>query len=158
MSRIEQALEKLGLSLPSPAAPAAAYVPFTKLDLGHSHLVFISGQVPLGPKGLEYRGKAGLDFDVAQASLAARLCALNVLAQLKAACAGDLDRAQKCLRLGGFINAVPDFEDHSKVVNGASELILNVMGDDGRHARTSVGVVSLPFNVAVEIEATFEIS
>lgn len=158
MSRIEQALQKLGLSLPLPAAPAATYVPFTKLDLGHGHLVFISGQVPVGSEGLEYRGKVGRDFDVAGAKLAAQLCALNVLAQLKDACTGDLDKVRKCLRLGGFINAVPEFEDHSKVVNGASELILNVMGDDGRHARTSVGVASLPFNVAVEVEATFEIS
>ncbi len=150
---IEATLSQLGLALPPAAKPVANYVPYVITG----NLVFISGQITAGPNGFEYIGKIGEDFDVETGKKAARLCVLNVLAQLKAACDGDLDRVTRCVRLGGFINAVPQFKDHASIVNGASDLIADVFGERGRHARTSIGVASLPFGVAVEIEALFEI-
>src|SRR5262245_34372192 len=151
---IENKLSELGLVLPPTVKPVANYVPYVVTG----PLVFISGQVTMGTNGIEYVGKVGAEYDVETGQKAARLCALNVLAQLKAACDGNLDRVRRCVRLGGFINSTPDFKDHSLIVNGASDLIAAVFGERGRHARTSIGVASLPFGVAVEVEALFEIA
>ena len=151
--RIDARLKELDITLPVPPAPVASYVPFVVTG----NLVFVSGQVTVGPAGLEYVGIVGQDFDVAGGQAAARLCAVNILAQLKAACAGDLDRVVRCVKLTGFVNAVPGFTQHPEVINGASDLIAAVLGEAGRHARAAVGAGSLPRNVAVEVEAIFEI-
>ncbi len=149
---IETKLQELGLELPSAAAPAANYVPF---QLSGQQL-FISGQLPLISGGPEYKGKLGADVDVETAEQAAKACALNILAQAKAAL-GDLDRIQQILRLGGFVNCTPDFTDHPEVINGASNFLVEVLGDKGRHTRFAVGVASLPRGVAVEIDALIAI-
>lgn len=151
--KVEQRLAELGIVLPAPAKPAANYVPFTCAGT----LVFVSGQLPMDAGRLIYIGKLGRDFDIDEGQEAARLCALNVLAQVKAA-VGDLDRVKTCIRLGGFVNAVPEFTDHPAVINGASDLIAQVLGDAGRHARAAVGAASLPLGAAVEIDAIFEIA
>lgn len=153
MGTIASRLEELGITLPTPARPVANYVAYTV----SGNLVFISGQVPYGPDGLEYQGKVGADLTTEDGVAAARLCAINILAQLRAALDGDLERVVRCLKLGGFVNAVPDFADHPAVVNGASNLMVDVLGDRGRHARFAVGVGSLPLNVAVEVDAIFEV-
>jgi len=152
--RIETRLQELGLVLGKPAAPAANYVPYVM----SGNQVFISGQISMSPQGLQYQGKVGGELSLDQGREAARLCALNILAQMKQACAGDLDRVTRCIKLGGFVNAVPDFDQHPAVINGASDLMVEVFGDLGRHARSAVGTASLPFNVAVEIDAIFEIA
>lgn len=149
---IETKLQVLGMELPSAAAPAANYVPF---QLSGQQL-FISGQLPLISGGPEYKGKLGADVDVETAEQAAKACALNILAQAKAAL-GDLDRIQQILRLGGFVNCTPDFTDHPEVINGASNFLVEVLGDKGRHTRFAVGVASLPRGVAVEIDALIAI-
>lgn len=151
-SRIEAKLKDLGLELPAPAAPVATYVPFVVTG----SLIFVSGQVPLTPQGLKFQGKVGDVHALEDGQEAARLCALNILAQAKAATGGDLDRLTRCVKLGGFVNCTPDFDQHPAVINGASDLIAEVMGEDGRHARFAVGAPSLPFNVAVEIDGVFE--
>jgi enamine deaminase RidA (YjgF/YER057c/UK114 family) len=153
MGTIASRLEELGITLPTPAKPVANYVAYTV----SGNLVFISGQVPYGPDGLEYQGKVGSDLTTEDGIAAARLCAINILAQLRAALDGDLERVVRCLKLGGFVNAVPDFADHPAVVNGASNLMVEVLGDRGRHARFAVGAGSLPLNVAVEVDAIFEV-
>lgn len=153
MSTIEERLSGLGITLPEPAAPVANYVAYVITG----NLVFISGQVTLGPDGFEYQGKVGADFSVEEGAAAARLCAINILAQLKAACDGDLERVRRCVKLGGFVNATPEFTDHPKVINGASDLMVEALGDRGKHARFAVGAGSLPLNVAVEVDAVFEI-
>lgn len=151
---IESRIAKLGFALPRATKPVANYVPYVITG----NLVVISGQITVGAGGIEYVGKLGADFDVETGRKAAQLCALNVLAQLKAACEGDLDRVARCVRIGGFVNATPDFKDHPAVVNGASDLIAEVFGARGQHARSAFGVSSLPFGVAVEVEAMFEIT
>jgi enamine deaminase RidA (YjgF/YER057c/UK114 family) len=143
----------MGIALPTPAKPVANYVAYTV----SGNLVFISGQVPYGPDGLEYQGKVGADLTTEDGVAAARLCAINILAQLRAALDGDLERVVRCLKLGGFVNTVPDFADHPAVINGASNLMVEVLGDRGRHARFAVGAGSLPLNVAVEVDAIFEV-
>lgn len=153
MSEIESRLKDLGITLPTPAAPVANYLPYTI----SGNTIFVSGQVTMGPNGLEYQGKIGADLTVEDGVKAARLCAINILAQVKAALDGDLERISQCLKLGGFVNAVPDFTDHPAVINGASDLMVDVLGDRGRHARFAVGAGSLPLNVAVEVDAIFEI-
>ena len=153
MGTIASRLEELGITLPTPAKPVANYVAYTV----SGNLVFISGQVPYGPDGLEYQGKVGADLTTEDGVAAARLCAISILAQLRAALDGDLERVVRCLKLGGFVNAVPDFADHPAVVNGASNLMVEVLGDRGRHARFAVGAASLPLNVAVEVDAIFEV-
>jgi enamine deaminase RidA (YjgF/YER057c/UK114 family) len=153
MGTIASRLEEMGITLPTPAKPVANYVAYTV----SGNLVFISGQVPYGPDGLEYQGKVGADLTTEDGVAAARLCAINILAQLRAALDGDLERVVRCLKLGGFVNAVPDFADHPAVVNGASNLMVEVLGDRGRHARFAVGAASLPLNVAVEVDAIFEV-
>ncbi len=150
---IDAKLEDLGILLPQPATPAANYVPYVITG----NLVFISGQVPVGPQGLMYQGKVGRDVSAEDAIAAARLCALNIIAQVKAACDGNLDRVTRCVKLGGFVNGSPDFDQHPAVINGASDLIGEVFGEKGKHARFAVGAGNLPFDVAVEIDAIFEI-
>lgn len=149
---IEKRLEEMGIALPKAAAPAANYVPFV---VSGSHL-YVSGQVPMGPNGLEYIGKLGDNTSIEDGQSAAKLCAINLLAQAKSAL-GDLDKVKCLVKLVGFVNCTPDFSDQPKVVNGASDFMVEAMGDKGRHARSAVGVASLPFGVAVEVEAIFEI-
>ncbi len=153
MGRIDAKLKELGIELPSPPAPVASYVPYVRTG----NLVFISGQVTLGRNGLEYVGVVGQDVSLEEGQAAARLCAINVIAQLKAALDGDLDRVKRCVKVTGFVNAIPRFTDHPEVINGASNLFGEVFGDAGRHARAAVGAGSLPRNVAVEVEAIFEV-
>jgi enamine deaminase RidA (YjgF/YER057c/UK114 family) len=152
MSGIEARLADLGLALPAAPAPAANYVPFVVAG----SLVHVSGQISQGPGGL-IRGRLGADMDVEAGAAAARTCALSLLAQVRAACAGDLSRVVRAVKLVGFVNSTPDFTDQPKVINGASDLLVAVMGDAGRHARSAVSAVSLPLGVAVEIEGIFEI-
>ena len=150
---IEERLVDLGVTLPDAPAPAANYVPYVVSGL----LVFISGQLPMVNGECEHRGALGRDVDLEHGVEAARVCAINVLSQLKAACNGDLSQVVRCVRLGGFVAATPDFEQHPAVINGASDLIAEALGDAGAHARAAVGVASLPFGVPVEVEAVFEI-
>lgn len=152
----EDKLAALGVSLPSPAAPVANYVPFVV----SGSLLVVSGQLCLGPDGKldpAHIGKLGAQVSSGAGQAAARLCAINVLAQAKAAL-GDLDKISRCIRLGGFINAAPGFTNLASVMNGASDFMVEVLGDSGRHARATVGVAELPLNCAVEVEALFEIA
>jgi len=149
---IETRLQELGIELPSAAAPAANYVPF---HISGKQL-FISGQLPIVAGGPEFKGKVGADINVETAQKAAKVCAINILAQAKSAL-GELDRIEQCLKLGGFINATADFTDHPEVINGASNFLVEVLGDKGRHTRFAVGAGSLPRGVAVEIDALFAI-
>ena len=150
---IDARLAELGIALPEAPAPAANYVPWAVTG----DLVFISGQIPLRDGGPSHVGKLGEAFSVEDGRECARIVAVNILAQLKAACGGDLDRVRRCVKLGGFVNSTPDFTDQPKVINGASDLIVEVFGERGRHARFAVGAPALPFDVAVEIDAVFEI-
>jgi enamine deaminase RidA (YjgF/YER057c/UK114 family) len=156
MSTVKERLEAMGLSLPKAAAPVANYVPFVRAG----DLVVISGQVCFGPDGKiapEHAGKVGGNVSPEAGKAAARLCALNVLAQLDAA-VGDLDHAVvQCVRLGGFINAAPGFSGVAGVMNGASDLMVELLGERGRHARSTIGVAELPLDAAVEVEAMFEV-
>ncbi|TVR47375.1 MAG: RidA family protein [Rhodobacteraceae bacterium] len=152
-NQIETRLSELGHALPDAPAPAANYVPFVQ----SGNLVFISGQISAGPDGL-ICGKLGDDLDVEAGADAARACALALIAQLREACAGDLTRVQRVVKLTGFVNCTGDFTDQPKVVNGASDLMVAVFGETGRHARAAVGAPSLPLGVAVEIEGVFEIA
>lgn len=149
---IETRLAELGITLPDAPAPAANYVPTVRTG----DLLFISGQVSKTDDGL-ITGKLGAGFSVEDAQAAARICALNLIAQAKAACGGDLDRVRRVVKLVGFVNAAPDFDQHPQVINGASDLMVKVFGDKGRHARSAVGSSSLPFGIAVEVEAIFEV-
>lgn len=149
---IETRLAELGLTLPDAPAPAANYVPFVRTG----NLVFVSGQISSGPQGLVC-GKLGDDLSVEQGIVAARACALALIAQLRTACDGDLSRLHRVVKLTGFVNCTPDFKDQPKVVNGASDLMVAVFGEAGRHARAAVGAPALPLGVAVEIEGIFEI-
>jgi enamine deaminase RidA (YjgF/YER057c/UK114 family) len=153
MGQIDKRLAELGITLPVPAKPVANYVGWVKTG----NLVFTAGQVPLKDGKIEYQGKLGKDFTVEQGAAAARICAISVVAQLKDAVGGDLDRIKRIVKVVGFVNGVPDFADHPKVVNGASDLLVEIFGDKGRHARSAVGSGSLPVNVAVEVEAVAEI-
>jgi enamine deaminase RidA (YjgF/YER057c/UK114 family) len=154
MSAIDRRLTELNIVLPKPAAAVAAYVPYVVTG----DLVFISGQLPLEDGAVKIKGALGAGVDLAAGQAAARLCALNILAQVKDACGGDLDRVMRCVKLGGFVASAPGFFDQPKVINGASELIEQVFGPPGKHARFAVGVASLPLGAAVEIDAVFEIS
>jgi len=122
------------------------------------NLAFLSGQVTAWNGEFKFRGKLGRDFTIEQGQEAARICALNLIAQLKAALGGDLDRVKRCVRLGVFVNSMPDFTDQPKVGNGASDLFVQIFGDAGKHARTAIGTNVLPLDVAVEIDAIFEVS
>jgi enamine deaminase RidA (YjgF/YER057c/UK114 family) len=151
--KIETRLQQLGIELPQPAAPVANYVPFTVTG----NLVILSGQICTWNGERRFLGKLGAGVGIAEGQQAARLCALNLLAHLRVACGGDLDRVRRVLRLGGFVNCTPDFIDMPQVVNGASDLMVEIFGDAGRHARAAIGVSSLPGGVAVEVEAACEI-
>lgn len=154
MSTIDETLARLGIALPSPATPVANYVPYVR----SGRLVTISGQLCLGPDGkiaAGHLGKVGAEVSPDTAREAARLCAINVVAQLRAAL-GDLDRMTRCIRLGGFIASAPDFTGHAAVMNGASDLMVEIFGDAGRHARSTIGVAALPLGACVEVEALFE--
>jgi len=151
---IEQKLASLGITLHEAPAPVANYVGFVRTG----NLLFVSGQVCFDPSGkLIAKGKLGAGVTIEQGAAAARGCAINLLAQIKAAL-GDLDKVVRVVRLGGFINSAPDFVDGPKVLNGASDLMVQVFGDKGRHARTTVGVASLPADAAVEVEGLFEVT
>lgn len=152
MSEVEQRLSALGIHLPTPAAPVANYVPYVI----SGNLLFVSGQLPMGPGGIDPAsvGKVG-DLTLEQGQAAARLCAINALAQAKAAL-GSADRIARCVRLTGFVAVAASFSAIPAVVNGASDLMVAALGDKGRHARSAVGVAQLPLDAAVEIEATFE--
>jgi len=151
---VEQKLTELGITLPTPAAPVANYVGFVRTG----NLLVISGQLCFDLDGkLVAKGKLGGEVSIEDGQKAARACAVNLLAQIKAAL-GDLDKVQRVVRLGGFINAVPSFLDGPKVMNGASDLMVTAFGDKGRHARTTIGVSVLPMDAAVEVEGLFEVA
>jgi enamine deaminase RidA (YjgF/YER057c/UK114 family) len=152
--KIDARLKELGIALPTPPAPVASYVPFVI----SGKQVFISGQVTIAADGLKYVGTVGKEITLDDAKAAARLCAINVIAQVKAACDGDLDRVKRCVKVGVFVNAVPGFAQHPEIANGASDLFVEVFGDAGKHARAAVGAGSLPRNVATEVEAVFELA
>ena len=152
--RIKKRLAALKIELPKAAAPVANYVPIAIAG----NLAFVSGQVTVWNGELQYRGRLGKEFTVEQGQAAARLCGLNVLAQLSAALGGDLDRVKRCVKLGVFVNSADDFTDQPKVANGASDLMVELFGEAGRHARFAVGANTLPLNVAVEVDAVFEVA
>jgi enamine deaminase RidA (YjgF/YER057c/UK114 family) len=152
--RVEKLLADKKIELPKAAAPVANYVPVVIAG----NLAFVSGQVTVWNGEFKFVGKLGQEFDVAQGQQAARLCGLNVIAQLKAALDGDLDRVKRCVKLGVFVNSTDGFTDQPKVANGVSDLIVEVFGDAGKHARFAVGSNVLPLNVAVEVDAVFEIA
>ncbi len=152
--KVETQLKTLGITLPEAIAPVANYVPFVKTG----NLVFVSGQLPMKDGALQSKGQVGTEVSLPEASGAARLCAINLIAQAKAACDGDLDRIKRVVKLTGFVASGPDFTDHPKVVNGASDTMVEIFGDAGRHARAAVGSSSLPLGAAVEVEAIFEIT
>jgi len=151
--RIEQQLQSRGIVLPAASTPAANYIPYTR----SGSLVFIAGQICQTDGKPMCVGKVGAAVDLPTAQKAARVCGLNILGVLRAACGGDLDKVVRCLRLGGFVNVAPGFTDVPLVVNGASDLIVEVFAEQGRHARTAVGVAELPRNVTVEVDAIFEV-
>ena len=153
MSTPNARLAELGITLPKPVAPVANYVPFVRVG----NLVHISGQVSLDADG-GIRGVVGEDVDLHRATLAARLCGLNLIAQMSAAVDGDLSQVRRVVKLGGFVQAGPGFFDIPRVVNGASDLMVEVFGDLGRHARSAVGVYRLPMNFAVEVDAIVEVA
>ena len=151
---VEKKLADLGIILPEPRAPVANYVPFVRTG----NFMIVSGQICLDADGkLVAKGRLGAEVSIEDGQKAARTCAVNLLAQLKAAL-GDLDKVTRVVRLGGFINATPEFLDGPKVMNGASDLMVAAFGDKGRHARTTVGVAMLPLDAAVEVEGLFEVA
>ena len=153
MSKIEARLADLGVTLPDAPAPAANYVPFVQVG----DLVFVSGQVSM-KDGDFLRGKVGADLTTAEGAAAARACAISLLAQLKAACGGDIDRLVRVVKLTGFVNSTPDFTEQPQVINGCSDFLVEALGEAGRHSRSAVSAGALPPGVAVEIEAIFQIA
>lgn len=154
MSRtVEDRLKELGVSLPKPPAPVASYAGF----MHHGDLVFVSGQLPLVDGVLSHTGLLGGEVSLEEGAVAARNCAINLVAQMAAALEGDLERIVRCVRLGGFIASKTDFFDQAKVMNGASDFVVDLLGDRGVHARAAVGVAVLPMNASVEVEGLFEI-
>lgn len=154
MASVESRLEAIGLQLPTPAAPAANYVPYVIAGT----MLFVAGQIPFYNGQRLHIARLGQDYTVEQGQDAAKVCALNILAQAKAAVNGDWSRIKRCVKLGGFVNCTPDFDQHPAVINGASEVMVAALGDAGKHARFAVGAPNLPFGVAVEIDAIFEIA
>ncbi len=154
MSAFETRLAAMGLALPDPPTPIANFLPWRR----SGQLVFLAGQVNEWNGTVPFVGKVGRELDLDAGLAAARLCALNLLACLKLACDGDLDRVAQCIQVRGFVNCDPEFEFVPAVVNGASDLFVALLGDAGRHARTAVGVASLPRRAAVEVDAAFEIA
>jgi enamine deaminase RidA (YjgF/YER057c/UK114 family) len=153
MGQVDTRLQELGIVLPTPPAPVASYVPFVIVG----NLVHVSGQVSVDASG-GIKGKLGDAIEVEQGQAAARLCGLNLLAQVKAACGGDLDRVKRVVKLNGFVNVTADFDPIPQVMNGCSDLMVQVFGDAGRHARAAVGMANLPLNFAVEVDGLFELS
>ncbi len=151
--KIDARLRDLKIQLPKPTAPVANYLPYVVVG----NLVHVSGQLPMGFSGIEFDGKVGADLSIEDGRKAARLCALNLIAQVREACSGDLDRVTRVVKLGGFVNCTETFSQQPQVINGASDLMVEVFGDMGKHARSAVGVANLPMNVAVEIDGIFEI-
>ncbi|AUC52880.1 MAG: RidA family protein [Sagittula sp.] len=151
-NEIEERLKTLGLTLPDAPAPAANYVPYVL----SGNTLYVSGQISM-MDGELIKGKVGADLDVEQGAAAAMACALSLLAQVKAACGGDLGRLKRVVKLVGFVNSLGNFTDQPKVINGASDLMVAVLGDKGRHARSAVSAAALPLGVAVEIEGIFEV-
>lgn len=152
--RIEARLKELDITLPTPPSPVASYVPYVV----SGNLVYVSGQVTVAADGLKFVGTVGKELSLQDGQAAARLCAINVIAQLKAACGGNLDRVKRVVKVTVFVNAVPGYAQHPEIANGASDLFVAVFGDAGRHARAAVGAGSLPRNVATEVEAVIEIA
>jgi enamine deaminase RidA (YjgF/YER057c/UK114 family) len=153
MGLIDKRLAELGIVLPTPAKPIANYVPWVRTG----NLVFISGQGAVRDGKIEYTGKVGDTLSIEDAIASARLTAINVIAHLRDACGGDLDRVKRIVKLLGFVNCTPTFGEQPKIINGASDLMVEVFGDKGRHARSAVGAPALPFNLSVEVEAIAEI-
>ncbi|MEM8694238.1 MAG: RidA family protein [Pseudomonadota bacterium] len=149
---IESRLAELGVTLPDAPAPAANYVPHVQVG----DIVYISGQISNGPDGMII-GKLGDTMDVEAGAAAAKTCAVSLLAQVKAACGGDIERLKRVIKLTGFVNSTADFGEQPKVINGASDFLVEALGDAGRHSRSAVSAASLPFGVAVEIEGIFQI-
>lgn len=149
---IASRLAELGVTLPDAPAPAANYVPFVQVG----DIVYVSGQISNGPDGL-ITGKLGADMDVVAGAAAARTCAISLLAQVKAACGGDIDKMVRVVKLTGFVNSTDDFTEQPRVINGASDFLVEALGEAGRHSRSAVSAASLPLGVAVEIEGIFEI-
>lgn len=153
MSRIDARLQELGITLPTPPAPVASYVPFVIVG----NIVHVSGQVSVDASG-GIKGRLGDQIEVEQGQAAARLCAINLLAQVKAACGGDLDRVRRVVKLNGYVNVTPDFDPIPQVMNGCSDVMVSVFGEAGRHARAAVGMANLPMGFAVEVDGLFEIA
>lgn len=152
MSGYEKRLAELGITLPDAPAPAANYVPFVQVG----DIVHVSGQISMNAAGFII-GKLGDGMDAEAGAAAAKTCAIGLLSQVKAACGGDLDRLQRVVKLTGFVNSTADFTDQPKVINGASDFLVEALGEAGQHARSAVSAISLPFGVAVEIEGVFQI-
>ncbi|MGR3323623.1 MAG: RidA family protein [Pseudooceanicola sp.] len=150
---IETRLSEMGITLPEATAPAANYIPFVQTG----DLLFVSGQISM-QDGKMITGKVGADLSTDEGAAAARTCAISLLSQVKAACDGELSRLQRVVKLTGFVNSTPDFGEQPKVVNGASDFLVEVLGEAGRHSRSAVSAGALPFNVAVEIEGIFQIA
>lgn len=152
-NQIETRLQALNIQLPQISAPVANYLGYVRTG----NLLIISGQLPMVDGKIICQGQLGKDVSISNGQAAAKQCAINILAQAKSACGGDLNKVAKLVRLGGFVNAAPDFQDHAQVINGASDFVCEVLGDKGKHARAAVGCSSLPFGAAVEVEAIFEL-
>lgn len=152
-SSFDERLRALGIELPRPSSPGANYVQFVRAG----NLLFVTGQLAQWNGERRFTGKLGREFGLDDGRAAARLCALNVLAHLRQAVEGDLGRVARCVRVAGYVNSTGDFHGQSQVINGASDLFVEVLGEAGRHTRMAVGVNALPYDVAVEVEATFEI-
>jgi enamine deaminase RidA (YjgF/YER057c/UK114 family) len=151
---IEENLKKLDIRLPEGPKPVGAYVAYKKVG----NLVFISGQISLKSDGNLIKGKVGADLTLEEGQAAAKVCAVNILSQIKSACEGDLNKVKNCIKITGFVNSSDNFIDQPKVINGASELLVNVLSEKGKHARAAISVNSLPLGAAVEIEAIFEVN
>ncbi len=150
---IEENIKKLGIAIPDAPAPVGAYVAFKSVG----KLLFISGQISVDSNGRFIKGKVGKDIDLKKGQEAAKLCAINIIAQAKKACSGDLEKISNCIKLTGFVNSSDEFIDQPKIINGASELISAVFGENGKHTRAAISVNSLPLGVSVEIDAIFEL-
>ena len=150
---IEENIKKLGIEIPDGPAPVGAYVAFKSVG----KFLYISGQISLDSNGKLIKGKVGKDIDLKKGQEAAKFCAINIIAQAKKACNGDLEKISSCIKLTGFVNSTDEFTDQPKVLNGASELITNVFGESGKHTRAAISVNSLPLGVSVEIDAIFEL-
>lgn len=150
---IDARLKELGLEIQTPAKPVASYVGFVSAG----HMVFVSGQITIKDGEILFKGKLGDDLSIADGQQAARLCGLNIIAQLKVATGGNLDKVKQIVKLGGFVNSTPDFIDQPQVINGVSELMVDVFGDKGTHARTAVSAPSLPMGIAVEVDCIAEL-